>query len=379
MFFHDVYGQERVKQLLRKYVAQRRLPHALLLSGNEGSGTFPLALALAQYVNCKNPTPEGEACGECRSCVRFNKLKHPDFYFFAPYAGALSDLKVETEFPLARLSTLLEKSSYISQAEWMLLWSKDGSKKLRLPVEAAQEIIASLDFSPVMGGYKVILIYLPELMEEAAANQILKTLEEPRSRTLFLLVSSHPERLLPTIRSRVQELFVPPLSKEDLLDAFLRRGVSIDKRIEGIVRVAQGSYITAYRLFLEHDTTRLEFLQRLLRMAYNRDYEALLVWADDMARLGREEQRQLLTYYAQMLREMFMFHVGREDLTLVLDKELEFAKKVSPFIDGKNVGALLHEYASAYRQVNDNCNMTIVYTDLAIRHAKLIQRLPAKK
>ncbi len=374
MFLRDVYGQAHVKHLLREYVAQKRLPHALLFTGNEGSGGFPLALAYAQYVNCTNPTPEGDSCGECWSCRMYQQLRHPDFHFHAPYAGTLEEqLKAGEVAPVDRLKQLLQETPYLTQAQWSLQWSKDGSKKIRLPIEAVRDILDDITNARLGDGFRVYLIYLPEMMDEDAANKLLKTLEEPSPYTLFLLVSLRPELLLPTIRSRVQEIFVPPLTPEDLSSAFAHEGI-ISPQVESAVRIAQGSYIVARSLILHHETPYLSWLQQLLRLAYLRDYESMLGWADNMAKMGREEQRQILYYFAQMIREMFIIHLGREDLTLILGEELEFARKVSPFVDGANIGKFLQQYTEAYKQVNDNCNMTIVYTDLAIRHAKLIKK-----
>ena len=373
MLFSEIYGQERVKRLLRQYVAQGRIPHALLFTGNEGSGVFPLALAFAQYVNCSKPTPEGDSCGVCRSCKTYQEFRNFDFHFYAPYAGALSEFAKDELLPIERLKPLLKETPYLTQATWALQWSKDGSKKIRLPIEAATDIIDTLKTARLGNGFRVVFIYLPELMEEEASNKLLKILEEPRPYTLFFLVSLHPELLLPTIRSRVQEVFLPPLSVEELTEAFAREGI-IGEQVEKKVRIAQGSYITARALIRSHDTPYLSLFQRLLRLAYLRDYESMLGWADEMAKFGREEQRQMLYYFAQLLREMFILHLGREDLALILGEELEFSRKVSPFIDGANVGKLLQQYSDAYKQVNDNCNMTIVFTDLAIRHAKLIKK-----
>lgn len=381
MFFRDVVGQEKAKSLLRKYAERQQIPHALLFTGEDYSGTLPLAVAFAQYVNCQSPTPEGDSCGVCPSCELFRQMKHPDFLLlyptFSPESGAnlLAKELHETEL----LATMLNEKKYLTEEDWNNALVGQSSKQLLVSVDNVMRLLEKLSYKSVGKGYRVVVFWRPEKMRADAANRMLKTIEEPPDRTLFLFVSSHPELLLSTILSRLQQIYLPPVPNKVIAESLAEISDETEETRMRIANAAQGSVIEARELLEgKKVSSYLGAMQRLYRFAYKRDYMGLMAWSAEMAKLGREEQKAMLLYFAKMLREMFMLHIQRPDLCFLLGDELEFARNVSPFINGNNVARFLFEYSTTYFQLTRNANMTIAYSDFSILHAKLIKPLGTK-
>ena len=381
MFFRDIVGQEKAKSLLRKYVEKQQIPHALLFNGSDGSGALTLAVAFAQYVNCQSRTPEGESCGTCPSCVLFQQMKHPDFIPFYPSFTAESSkdlLKKELE-ETNLLCTLLNEKKYLTDQDWNASLVGKNSKQLIFQVDRINLLLEKLSYRPVGAGYRVVVFWRPELMRPDAANRMLVTIEEPPERTLFLFVTSHPEELLTTILSRLQQIYLPPISEDCLAEALAKESSKSPEEIKAIAHAAKGSVILARKfLYGEITSPYLPIMQRLYRSAYKRDYVDLMAWSEEMAKLTIEEQKTMILYFAMMLREMFILHLKCDELCFLMNEELDFASKVSPFIDGTNVARFLFEYSTIYYQLTRNVNMTIAYSDFSILHAKLIKPLKAK-
>ena len=381
MFFRDVVGQEKAKSLLRKYVERQQIPHALLFTGSDGSGTLPLAVAFAQYVNCQSPTADGDSCGVCPSCQLFQQMKHPDFIPFYPSFTAESgaNLMAKEQTETTQLCSLLNEKHYLTEEDWNNALVGKSSKQLLVSVDSVMRLLDRLSYKSVGKGYRVVVFWRPELMRPDAANRMLKTIEEPPARTVFLFVCSHPELLLSTILSRLQQIYLPPLTEEVIAEALSHESDEAKEFLHCIAHTAQGNVITARELLAgKQASPYLPALQRLYRSAYKRDYMELMEWSVEMAKLSREEQKTMILYFAMMLREMFMLHLKCEELCFLLGEELEFARKVSPFIDGTNVARFLFEYSAVYFQLTRNANMTIAYSDFSILHAKLIKPLGAK-
>lgn len=377
MKFADIIGQTQLKQRLTSSVDRGRISHAQLFTGSAGTGSLPLAIAYAQYLNCTN-RHDGDSCGECPSCRQIEQLAHPDLHFVFPVnkQGKRSgEVVLSSDFmPLWR-EIVATTDGYFTPQQW---YDKlDLGKTLRGMISAkeADEIIRRLSFKSFESEYKIVLIWLPETMNDEASNKILKILEEPWAKTVFLLVSERADLLLPTIISRTQEVAVPRLALEDLLP--LAEGDEVERR--NVARLAAGDLIEMRRLVGgDEDEVRRESFDlfcRLMRLSYNDKYLELIDWADEVASLTREQQRSMLRHAARLLRESYMLHAGLGSISYLWGEEAKFCNNFAPFIGNQNIEFLIDQIEQAMRQVSQNGNARIVFTHFALAVSKQINRL----
>lgn len=375
MLFREVVGQENAKGLLRQSVLEERVPHALLFAGAEGVGTLPLALAFAQYLACPNRTEE-DACGTCPTCRKMQKLMHPDLHFCAPLISGQesADPATAQNETLNRLREQMGISPYFTEMEWYELLG-DSKKQGIISANASARILEMLWFKSFELPYKFMVIWLPERMHPAAANRLLKIVEEPPTGTIFLFASTHPDEILPTIQSRVQRILLPPLEPEAMAKALIaQRGIPPNKA-EELARAAGGSYTLALEFAEEEiETPYLELQKELYRRALLRRYDLMLEWVEMVVKLSREQQKSMLRYFARLLREMYVLNLGQESLCHLLGAERTFSEQMSPFVDGRNVAWLLDEYSLTLQEISRNGNATIVFTDFAMRHCRLLPK-----
>lgn len=377
MRFADIIGHEALKRHLRESISRGRISHAQLFTGAAGTGALPLAMAYAQYLNCPHRTDE-DSCGECPSCRQMEQLAHPDIHFVFPVnkQGKKSgEVVLSADFlPLWR-ETMASTGGYFTPEQWYD--RLDLGKTLRGVISAkeADQIIRRLSFKSFESEYKVMLIWLPETMNDEASNKILKILEEPWEKTVFLLVSERPDLLLPTILSRTQEVAVDRLSVEELMPY----GVGDEQQRRNMARLAAGDLIEMRRMAAgEEDDSRRESFDlfcRLMRLSYNDKHLELIDWADEVATLTREQQRSMLRHAARLLRESYMLHAGLGSISYLWGEEAAFCNKFAPFIGNQNIEYLISEIESAMRQVNQNGNARIIFTHFALAVSKQINRL----
>lgn len=377
MRFADIIGQESLKRHLAESVDKGRISHAQLFSGAAGVGTLPLAIAYAQYLNCTS-RHNGDSCGECPSCRQIAQAAHPDLHFVFPVnkQGKKSgEVVLSGEFmPLWR-EMLAESGGYFTPQQWYDRLDLGKTLKGLITAREADEIIRRLQFKSFESEYKIMIIWQPEAMNEEAANKILKILEEPWEKTVFLLVAERPDLLLPTILSRVQEVAVPRLDVEALMGL----GEGDEQQRRNMARLAAGNIIEMRSLAGgEEDAVKVECFElfcRLMRLSYNDKHLELMEWADEVAQLTREQQRALLRHTARLLRESYMLHAGLGSISYLWGAEAEFCNKFAPFIGNQNVEFILEQIELAMRQVSQNGNARIIFTHFALAVSKTINRL----
>ncbi|PID90197.1 MAG: DNA polymerase III subunit delta [Bacteroidetes bacterium] len=373
MQFRDVIGQENVKRLLRQRFNEGRMPHAMMLSGATGAGGFPLALALAQYMACSHRTEE-DSCGQCPTCKKMAKIAHPDLHFCMPLIrNRESDdpATVEADM-LDALRAQVADTPYFSESEWYARLG-DSAKQGSISAAASRRIVEALWLKSFEIPYKFMILWLPERMHLAAANRLLKIVEEPPEGTYFILLSVRPHEVLPTIASRVQQTLLPHLEQPTIARALEDRGLAQGQVALEVAQACQGDFTEAQRIAEEGgESPFLNLMQALYRGAIANRYPDLMDWVETVAKLGREPQKEMLAYFARMVREMYMFNLGQGDLCFSIGQEREFAQKVSPYVHGRNVGWLLDEYSTTLYQIARNGNPSIIFTDMAIRHARMI-------
>ena len=382
MLFRDIIGQEAVKRQLRQSVREGRIPHAQLFAGISGIGKLQLALAYAQYLNCPHRTDE-DSCGVCPTCLQFHKLQHPDLHFVFPIVG--SDEVCDNFLESWREMILVNR--YFDLDDWHRALGVETKQSMIYEKESG-EILRKLSLKPYGDGYKVMIIWQPEKMNITTANKLLKLLEEPPERTVFLMVSEHPEQLLATIQSRVQTIRVPRLEAETIAAALVQEGVA-PGRATDIARIANGSYLTAKKKAAEGDENKQELRDfiALFRDAYTvgvlrdpqKKYESLKrlrQWSMEMAdsKVGRERQKHFLQYAQQQVRENYIRNVGRPELNYQMEEERDFSVKFAPFIHSGNVEGIMNQLDLAERQIEQNGNAKMIFFDLCLQMIVLIKK-----
>ncbi|MBR5877804.1 MAG: DNA polymerase III subunit delta [Alistipes sp.] len=377
MRFSDIIGHDELKRHLADSVDKGRISHAQLFTGIAGAGTLPLAIAYAQYINCTN-RHNGDSCGVCPSCQQIAQSAHPDVHFIYPVnkQGKKSgEVVLSSEFLPQWRAMMSQSGGYFTRQQWYDELDLGKTLQGMISAKEADEIIRRLSFKSFQSEYKVVIIWQAETMNEEAANKILKILEEPWEKTIFLLVAERSDLLLRTITSRTQETSVPRLLTQDLVAMC---GAS-DQEHVNMARLAAGDVISMRQMLSgEGDELReecFEFFCRLMRLSYNDKHLELLDWADEVAQLSREQQRQMLSHSARLLREAYMLHAGLGKISYLWGEEAKFCNNFAPFIGNQNIEILIAEIESALRQINQNGNARIVFTHFALAVSKQINRL----
>lgn len=375
MNFSQIPGQKAVIDRLRSSVAENRVSHALLFYGPEGSGKFALALAFARYISCEKRSPE-DACGVCPSCIKYDKLIHPDLHFVFPVIKKKSGTEPVSDTYITQWREMVLKSPWFSLSTWTEAMEVANEQAL-IPVAEAAEIIRKLSLKSFESDFKIMIIWLPEKMNAETANKLLKMIEEPPAKTLFILVSEEDDRLLPTIVSRCQHIRIPSIASDELC-AYLEKVAGIElARASGIAAIANGNMVRAMELAREDDNTTLHLdrFTRLMRIAYTRDIQSIVSWSEETAALGRERQKSFLSYAMRMIRENFIMNFGGRENSLVhlTQNEDDFSRKFHPFINENNINALNNEFNLAFAHVESNGNTKMIFLDLALKTLRLIR------
>ena len=385
MNFRDIIGQEEIKRKLIESVDSGRIAHAQLFEGAAGFGSLALALAYAKYVNCKD-RHDGEVCDLCDSCYKFNQLQHPDLHFIFPvnkskyveryYSGdkVISDSLIGKWRELCRES---DPNFYFSEKEWYDKIEIGGEKKSVQGIISRYEadvLIEKLSYKATENGYKIVLIFLPERMNSEAANALLKEFEEPSDRTLFLFVSENSSQMLKTILSRTQKTVIPPIRPEAITRYLMEKGQSSESS-ETIARLSGGNLIDALNMcYRKTDNAIFGLFADLMRHSYSGNYLKSIEWAENYAKLNKEQQKRFFVESVHILRASYMRNMGLDNLAFVFGEESEFVDKFYPFITSANIEKLIREFETAHNQISQNGNPRIISTHFALSLSKLIRK-----
>jgi len=374
MFFKEVIGQESIKQRLIQSVNEQRVSHAQLFAGPSGSGKLALAIAYAQYVACTN-RQLNDSCGECPSCKKFKKLIHPDLHFVFPVIKTQKFKEPVSDNFLDDWRMMIAKNPYFNVDQWFGQIGVENAQGL-IYSHQSEEIIRKLNLKSYESEYKVMIIWLPEKMHVACANKLLKMIEEPPAKTLFVLITENEEDIISTIRSRCQMITVPPIDPVAVETALSSMPESVGHDIRNVVHLAKGNFNKALDLLQPDDQTlfNLERFKELMRYSYGRKFLDLFKWVDQIAGIGREKQKSLLNYFLDILRENFVYNLKNPNLTFMNNSEEEFSKRFSPFINERNILELTEVFETAFAHIGMNGNPRIVFTDVAFKITKLIRK-----
>ncbi len=363
MKFSEVIGQEEVKERLVQMVEEGRLPHAIMLCGPAGTGKMALAVAFASYL-----------LGEDNAMIQ--KLAHPDLHFTFPtikLPSMSADHKPVSDDFSHEWHDLIVKGPYFTFDQWLCEMGAENQQAI-ITAGESDDLVRKLSLKSSQGGYKVSIIWLPERMNIECANKLLKLIEEPPTQTVFIMVCEDPDRLLETIRSRVQRIDVKKLPDETIRQALIeRRGID-ENAAQRISRLANGSWLKAMEL-LTVGTENEQFFDlfvMLMRLAYQRKVRELRKWSETLANFGREKQKRFLLYILRMLRENFMYNFHQEELVYMTQDEENFARNFSRFINEANILPLYDLTNVAIRDIGQNANSKIVFFDYALKMIVLL-------
>lgn len=383
MLFSDILGLNHIKKHLTTSADHGRIPHAQLFVGPEGSGTLPMAIAYAQYVLCKNTASENT--GANAACnLKFESLAHPDLHFAFPVTtnDKVKKHPVSSQF-MEEWRQLLKQQPYGNLFDWYKILGVDN-KQGQIGVNEALDIVKALSLKSYEGGYKIMLIWMAEKMNTQAANKLLKLIEEPPNKTIFLLIAEEEEQIINTIRSRCQIIHFPPLAENDIKEGIIKQFSIDEAKATKIAHQADGNYNKACDL-VYHDSEDDQFEEWFIfwiRSAFKAKgnkgaIHDLIGWSEDIAKTGRETQKQFLDFCLDFFRQAMLLNYGADELVYFETKTKNFdLSKFAPFVHNNNILDISNEINDAIYHIERNGNSKIILTDLSI---KLTRLLHAKK
>ncbi|MFV5697023.1 ATP-binding protein [Flavobacterium sp. ZT3R17] len=381
MQFSEILGQEHIKSHLTKSADLGRIPHAQLFVGPEGSGTLPMAIAYAQYIICSNQSSENSGSNEACN-IKFQKTSHPDLHFIYPTVST-EDVKTKPKSIdfITEWREFLNQNPYGSLFDWyQMLGVKNKQGEIR--VDDAQEILKSLALKSYEGGYKIMIIWMADKLNIAASNKLLKLLEEPTDKTVFILISENEEDIIQTIRSRCQVLHFNGLSEKVISEALISRENIESKTAIKIAHQAQGNYNKALQL-LQPDSESVFFEKWFVdwvRAAFRAKGNAaaiqdLIQWSEQIASLGRETQKKFLHFCIDMFRQALLLNYQTASLVYMEPQVEKFKlENFAPFVNGNNINDIFKELSDAMYHIERNGNAKIILTDLSIKLTRLIHK-----
>lgn len=370
MQFNSIPGQQEIKSHLIEEVRGGKISHAQLFAGKSGHATLPLALAFVQYIFCENKS-EKDSCGACSSCKKVMDLQHPDLHFSFPTVQTISKI-TNPLLPLWR--TQIQEQPIFD----LYHWTKRMDDKERKPIigtEESLEIVKKLALKSYEGGYKVMLIWMAEEMNATCANKLLKILEEPPAKTLFLLVTDNPDKLLTTILSRTQILRIPSYPMDIIQQVVENSGIN-RQLAESIAARSNGNLIDAQQIMGDQSEANLfrELFIQLMRVCFKKDVNAMLDWSDEVSALSREGQKQFVQYALHMVRQSLLKNYTQDMLTRVSQEEANFLANFSRFISNNNALDFMEIFNDAHYHLDRNAFGKLLFTQLCFQVMRFIHR-----
>ena len=375
MNFSQVPGQKEIIEKLIRSVHEERVSHAQLFAGPEGCGSMALALAYAKFISCENRT-ENDSCGICKSCVKYEKIIHPDLHFVFPVIKGKKATDPVSDNYIEEWREFVNKSPFFTLNNWLDSIEVGNAQGMIFASEAS-EIIKKLSLKSFESDFKIMIIWLPEKMHQATANKLLKMIEEPPEKTLFLLVSEEPDKVIPTILSRCQLVKIPKFNSRDI-ENYLKQRFSVpEEKAKDIARVSVGNVNRAIELCENEDSSlaNLESFKSLMRFAWKRDIISIITWSEELAAKGREAQKNFISFSLRILRENLMLSLDQKKngLVFLAGEEAAFSKNFHPFINQNNIYFISDEFNLVYSHIEANGNAKIIFLDLALKVTRLIR------
>jgi DNA polymerase-3 subunit delta' len=379
MLFNQIIGQEHIKKHLQKSAENGRIPHAQLFVGKEGCGTLPMAIAYAQFLLC-NFSDDVDTCN-----IKCNKLQHPDLHFAFPVTTSDSVKKhAVSDLFLEDWREFIATQPYGSLFNWLQHIGVENKQGL-IGVDESEAVVKKLKLKSYEGGFKVMIIWMAEKMNIAAANKLLKLIEEPPNKTVFLLITENEEQIINTIRSRCQALHFPALSEQDIANSLIVNNQVADNEAAKIAHQAEGNYNKALHL-LQNDSNDLIFEEWFIdwiRTAFRAKGDAsvvqqLISWSDTISKTGRETQKRFLDYCLQFFRQSLLINYKSDQLVFMETESGFNLSKFAPFVHSGNILEIEKELNDAMYHIERNGNAKIILLDLSMKLTRFLHKKEGK-
>jgi DNA polymerase-3 subunit delta' len=376
MQFKDVIGQSAIKQRLIQSVKENHVSHAQLFLGPAGCGKLPLALAYAQYILCPNRT-ETDSCGVCPTCQKMQKLVHPDLHFVVPTNTTKSvKSNPESDLFMEEWREYVQKNEgYINESGWYGFLDIEN-KQGYMSVRDAASLLRKLNMKAYEGDYKIAIIWMAEKMRTDTANKLLKLLEEPPEKTIFLLIAEDQDQLLATIKSRTALVKIPALDTAAIETALQQRFGCDPKQAHDAAMISEGDWLTACQSFKDFEDHKFFFttFQQWMRLCFRAAYSEIIDFSANVKSIGREKQKELLDYGLRIIRNSLLFNNNLAEIVMLPDDEKTFNLKFSPFVNPANLVQIVALFEEAIRQIERNGNAQIIFTDVSFKMIGLLKK-----
>lgn len=374
MLFNEVVGNTDLKAGLIKEVKTNRVSHAQLFLGPEGTGKLPLATAFAQYLLCDNPTDK-DACGTCQQCKNVLSLTHPDLHFVFPIVKSKKKHIASSKDCLKEWNAFFKREPNFALRNWLVELDELGKNPV-ISVEESQQILKKLALKSFSGKYKIMIIWLPELMNTSAANKLLKLLEEPPEKTVFILVSNTVETILPTILSRTQIKRVNRPTNEEITNYLIEKYSANEDSAAAAANLSHGNLTEAID-FIQGTGAQSRYFDlfvKLMRAAYTANPMDLMGISDEIAACDKETQKNFVKYGLHIFRESIIQNYMKGELSNLQENEGKFLQNFARFINNQNITELMEEFNLAHYHLERNASAKILFSDLSIKLTKLIKK-----
>lgn len=374
MLFSNVVGQQAAKDGLLRMWHNNVLPHALLITGAEGTGGLPMALALAQFVFCEDKT-EWDTCGKCAGCNKAAKLEHADLHMSFPSIPPKPGVKAMSRLFISEFREFIQQSPYGTTYDWLQHINAEN-KQGNITAEECREIIDTLNLKSYEGGKKVQIIWRPEYLGKEG-NILLKLIEEPPHDTILILVAERTEDILQTIRSRTQTIKLAPIKAADIAQALTSRSLTDPTRAAQVAHIAQGSYTEALRLVRNVDNDLFPEVRQLFNSLFTNNGLAIAKFAEDWSKAGREQQKNLLHYIIQLIEQAIRVRYQPDANITLPESEAQFVKKLAGTnISFEGFGQMVTTIADTIFYIERNAHSRTQIHAMAIRMQHFIQSKP---
>lgn len=376
MQFKQVIGQSAIKQRLIASVRDNHVSHAQLFLGPAGSGKLPLALAYAQYILCPNRT-ETDSCGVCPTCQKMQKLVHPDLHFVVPTA-ATKKIKSNPESDLFMeewREYVVQNQGYVDTSSWYSFLDVEN-KQGYMSVRDAASLLRKLNMKSYEGEYKIAIIWMAEKMRVDTANKLLKLLEEPPEKTVFLLIAEDGEELLATIKSRTALVKIPAIDVNEVENALVERLDCNPQQAHDAALISEGNWLNACHFVQESEDRKYFFttFQQWMRLCFRAAYPELIDFSANIKTLGREKQKELLDYGLRIVRNSLLFNNNLAEIVMLPNEEKTFNSKFAPFINSLNLAEIAELFDEAIRHIERNGNAQLIFTDMSFKMVGLLKK-----
>jgi DNA polymerase-3 subunit delta' len=393
MKFEEVIGQQHTKQQLLNMVQQNRLSHALLFLGKEGSGALPLAFAFAQYVVCETvngkplasagsslfgeePQPAGQqsptdSCGICPACIKAQQYIHPDIHFSYPVIPRKSgDKPLSTDY-ISEWREFIKQFPYGNVYDWLQFIGAEN-KQGNITAHECNDIIRQMNLKSFESEYKILIMWMPEYLGNEG-NKLLKLIEEPPPKTLLIFVAENDNLILPTILSRLQLVKLPPLHENDIANALIKKAGINENAALQIASVAEGNYREALQLMQHTEEDWQSLIREWLNSMLKTGPAAQVKWIEEMAKLGREKQKQFLRYFNHLLEQGIRLRLMNNENLIMPSTERDFAERINKICSVSQQKAIVEELDRTTYYIERNANAKILFHALTLRLYHIIK------